>query len=275
MIHSNRYSAALVLLTTVLLLFASLASAQAPDPTRSRFETQFLAGVTVAASLDSYTRGIPMVYTPICNRLESGSGFGYTGGIVLEYLLNPSLSLTVRARYGNYPANFNRVEPIGKTTVEEDGAEGYIVVDIASEIEYEALEADVMLKWGGSIGGARRTRAGLAFGGTATYPIAASMSQEHILKFYNTYGEVLTQRSLEEQSGDELRRRTLADKEEMPRMKWQRYGLRTGLFLDYELGAGVYMTPGFYADIPLTTLSDFQWGSLGLFQLQLDLTFGI
>lgn len=262
-------------LTSVLFLTAVSAFGQAPDPTRIRFDTQLLAGVTLGGSLNSYTRGIPMVYTPICNRLEAGSGFGFSGGLVLEYLLSPSLSLTMRTRYGNYPASFNRIEPIGKTTVEEDGEDGYIVVDIASQIDYEALEADVMLKWGGSIASARRVRAGVAFGGSATYPISGTMSQEHILKFYDASGEVLTQRSLEEQSGEELRRRTLADKEEMSRMKWQRYGLRAGVFLDYELGAGVYMTPGFYADFPLTTFTDFRWGSLGLYQLQVDLTVGI
>lgn len=275
MIHFDRYSVTLFSLIPALLLTGFALFAQTPDPTRTRFETQLLAGVSVGGSLDSYTRGIPMVYAPICNRLEAGSGFGYNGGVVLEYLLNPALSLTMRTRYGSYPASFNRVEPIGKTTVEEDGTEGYIVVDIASEIDYRVLEADCMLKWGGAIGSGRRVRAGVAFGGSATYPIAGTMSQEHILKFYDVHGEVLTQRSLEEQSGEELRRRTLADREEMPRMKWQRYGLRSGVFLDYELGAGVYMTPGFYADFPLTTFSDFRWGSLSLYQLQVDLTVGI
>lgn len=284
-IHSNptrcpmacfsRYSVAVILCVSILMLGSLPTFAQAPDPTRTRFETRLLAGASLGGSFNSYTRGIPMVYTPICNRLEAGSGFGYNGGLVLEYLLSPALSLTMRARYGNYPASFNRVEPIGKTTITEDGAEGYVVVDIASQIHYEALEADCMLKWGGAISSGRRVRAGVAVGASATYPIEATMSQEHILKFYDLNGEVLTQRSLEEQSGEELRRRTLADGEDMPRMKWQRYGLRTGLFLDYELGAGVYMTPGLYADFPLTTFTDFQWGSLGLYQLQIDLTVGI
>lgn len=280
MIHRTRYSVTRPCITTTwiasaLILIAATLRAQQPDPTLVRFETRLLAGVTALGSFDSYSAGIPMVFAPLCNRLEAGSGFGYGGGLMMEYLVNPALSLTVHARYASYPGDFSRVEMIGKSLNEEGEIDGYTGVKIPSRIQYEALEADVMLKWGGPIASGKRVRAGVAIGTSLSLPVEATMSQEHVLEFFDTDGTLVTSRSFEEQTGEELRRRTLADHQDMPRMRWQRYGLRTGVFLDYELGAGVYMTPGFYADFPLSNFTDYDWGALSLYQLQVDVAIGI
>ena len=101
------------------------------------------------------------------------------------------------------------------------------------------------------------------------------MSQDHTLEVYRTGGEFLTQRDLEVFGGEEISRKGLTDEQEMTRMKDVHYGLRTGVFLNYDLGAGVYLTPGLSADLPLTTFTDFDWGSLTRYGLQVDLVFGI
>ena len=256
-------------------IFPSKGSQPPPLPTESRIETRFLAGISVNGSLAEYSNGIPMVYRPICNHLEAGSGLGYSAGITTEYLLSRSLSLSLNARYGSHPASFKRAELVGRTILNTGEDPGVLIVNINSDIEYESIETDLVLKWtiGEMSGG--RNGLGIAFGPTFSVPLKGTMSQQHVLEVYRTDGELLTQRDLDIYGGEEISHRVLTEDQEMTRMNDLHYGLRTGLFLNYDLGAGVYLTPGFYADLPLNTFTDFDWGSLTRYGLQVDLMFGI
>ncbi|MGE3800242.1 MAG: hypothetical protein AB7H80_04415 [Candidatus Kapaibacterium sp.] len=246
-----------------------------PTSQSQRIETRFLAGVSLSGSLAEYSNGIPMVYTPICNHLEAGSGLGYAAGITTEYLLSRSLSLSLNARYGSHPGSFERAEVVGTTTVRTGEEPGFLLVRINSDIAYEAIETDLLLKWTAGEMRGGRNGLGFAIGPTLSVPLKGTMTQNHTLEVYRTGGEFLTRRDLEVFGGEEVSHRNLTEGEEMTRMKDVHYGLRTGLFLNYDLGAGVYVTPGLYADLPLTSFTDFDWGSLTRYGLQVDLMFGI
>lgn len=233
-------------------------------------ETRLFAGVTLGGSLGSYSRGIPMIYTPICNRLEDGGGLGYSVGVAAEYILSRSLSLRAHGRYAAHPASFAREETVGSTRLEE-GVSGTVVVRIDSRIDYDAVEADLLLSWMPAVIGG--TRVGGAIGPWIGVPVAGTMSQEHAMEIYSVEGAIVMTR--DNSYRGEVWRKTLADQEEITRMRSLQYGLRAGLQLEHRIARGVYITPGLYADLPLTTFTDYPWGSLTSYNLSVDLTVGL
>ncbi len=240
-----------------------------------RLDTRVLAGVSVAGALDDYSGGIPMVYSPLCNRLEAGSGFGFSGGLAVDYLLSRSLSLSLHARYGSYPGTFERIQPVGAVETGAEDQSGYLVVRINSEIDYQVLGADLLLKWSFADLNASQNQLGLAIGPSVMYPIKGTMTQDHVLEVYDTHGEPLTRRDLIENQGKALREVELAGDVEIEDIRWQRYGLRTGLYMNLSVGAGVYVTPGLYADLPFSNFSDYRWGAISLYEFQVDLKIGL
>ena len=240
-----------------------------------RLETRFLAGVSASGSWNSYSGGIPMVYSPICNHLENGSGVGYSGGVAFDYLLSRSLGLSFHAGYGSFPGSFQRLQPIGAVETGLEGEPGYLVIRIDSEIDYEVLRADLLLKWYPAYLGDNETRLGVAIGPSLALPIKGTMTQNHTVEVYSTDGGPLTHGDIASNQKKAIREKELAGDVEMERMRWQRYGVRSGMFLSLDMGSGVYVTPGFYMDLPLSNFSDFRWGSLSLYELQLDVMIGI
>jgi hypothetical protein len=235
-----------------------------------RSQTRLLAGVSLGGSFGSYSRGIPMIYTPICNRLEEGAGVGYGFGLTAEYLLSPSLSLRAHGRYAAHPAGFAREEAVGSTRL-EGGGSGTVIVRIDSRIAYNAVEADLLLSWMPATLGS--TRVGGAVGPWIGMPITGTMSQEHVMEIHAQEGGLLMTR--DNSYRGEVWRKTLADQEDMTRMRSLQYGVRAGLQLEHRVADGVYITPGLYADLPLTTFTDYPWGSLTSYSLSVDLMVGL
>lgn len=241
----------------------------------ARIETRFLAGVSMSGTLSTYSAGIPMVYAPICNNLEAGEGLGFSGGLALDYLFNRSLSLSLHTRYGSYPGDFERIQPIGGVETGLDNQPGFLVVRINSAIDYQVLGADLMLKWTSESLRSTRYQVGFAVGPSVSFPITGTMTQTHRLEVYDINGDEITRRDLVENQGKALRERELAGDVEMESMRWQRYAVRAGMFMNLDIGSGVYVTPGFYADLPLVNFADSRWGALNLYEFQVDLMFGI
>ena len=278
-------SSTLVILAVIVVSFSTTvspdsATAQPLPRTPVRFEperveTRFLVGASLGGTLNTYSAGIPMVYAPICNNLEAGTGVGYSGGLTFDYLLNRSLSLSLHTRYGSYPGDFERIQPIGGVETGVESQPGYLVVRINSAIDYQVLGADLMVKWTSESLRSARYKVGFAAGPSIALPITGTMTQNHRLEVYDGNGSEITRRDLVENQGKALRERQLAGDVQMERMKWQRYGLRAGMFLNLDVGSGVYVTPGFYADLPLVNFTDSRWGALNLYEFQVDLMFGI
>ena len=213
---------------TAICLFSLPASAQIfpskggeppPISKHERFETRFLAGIGLGGSLGQFSGGIPMVYRPICNHLEEGSGVGYSAGVTGEYLLSRSLSLSINARYGSQPGSFERLEPVGSTRLQTDGEIGHVVVRINSAIDYQAIQTDLLLKWTAGHFKGSRNGAGVAIGPSISLPLKGTMTQEHLLEVFNTGGEFLTQRDLDTYGGEEISSKTLTEEQEMTRME--------------------------------------------------------
>lgn len=238
-------------------------------------QTRFLGGVSLAGSLNSFTRGIPMVYTPICNNLEGGAGLGYSLGLHGTYLLTPELSVVVHGRYAHHGGSFERFQAIGRSWTTENGEPGQVTIRIDSEIDYRAVEGDVMVKWIPEAFAQEGPRFGLTAGPYIGVPVSATMSQDHVMEVYNVTGEVLTERQVSTFGGEELNRGSLAEDVEMERIRPLQYGLRVGALADYHIGKGLYLTPALTVDLPVLSLTDFRWGSLTTWSLGVDLSVGL
>lgn len=247
-----------------------------PDVSVARMEqTRFLGGVSLAGNLTTYSRGIPMVFTPICNHLDPGSGFGYAVGLTGSYLLGPDLRLVSHLRYASHPGSFERFQAIGRTWAGGDGRQKQVTIRIDSEIDYRALEADLMLSW--RVGEIGRSGTGLALeiGPWSAWRLVGTMSQEHVMEIYSMQGEYLSERDVTYFGGEEINRSDLASDAEMTRARDLQYGLRLGTSIDRHLGAGIYLRPGLYVDIAATSMTDFDWGTATTWSLQTDLVVGL
>lgn len=242
---------------------------------KPRLQTRFLAGVVLSGTADDYTAGIPMVYAPICNHLQAGSGWGYSAGLTFDYLLNREWSLSLQTRYGRYPGSFQRLEPIGTSYVGDGDNPNYVVITIDSDIQLDVLGADLLVKWSPSTVGSSQTRFGLAAGPSFDVPVVGKMSQRHTMTVYDADGEFVTNREIATTDGEKIRERELATDVDMDRLKGYRAGIRTGAYLSFSLGSGAYLTPGLYADLPMTTMTDFRWGSLSTYECQVELSIGL
>ena len=237
-------------------------------------QTRLLGGITVAGNYNGYSRGIPMVYTPICNHLDAGAGFGYGVGLNASYLLGSDLRLTGHLRYTSHPGSFELFQVIGRAWGKDDEM-GFVTIRIGSEIDYRALESDLMLMWNVGRFSQDRATLGLGIGPYAAWTLRAAMSQEHVMEIYSSDGEFLTERDVSNFGGEDVVRTSLADDLEMPRAREFQYGLRLGASVEYHLGKGLYLTPGMFVDIAALPMTDFNWGELTAWSLQTDLSVGL
>lgn len=244
---------------------------------RSSFEqTRFLGGVSLAGTLNAFSRGIPMVYTPICNHLEAGTGLGYSLGLHGTWLASPDWSVTVHGRYANHVGTFERFQVIGRSWGGRNGEEpGFVTIRIDSEIDYAAVEGDLMFTWMPATSDVAGLRFGLTAGPWVGVPVSSTMTQDHVMEVYNAEGAFLTERDVKTFGGEELHRSTLADGLDIERTRPLQYGLKLGTVANYHLGNGVYLAPAFTVDLPVLSLTDFRWGTLTTWSLGADLSIGL
>ena len=261
--------------STIAQIFPAPGSGPADQGIGQMNQTRLLGGITVAGNYNGYSRGIPMVYTPICNHLDAGEGFGYGVGLNASYLLGPDLRLTGHLRYASHPGSFEIFQMLGRAWTKDGDEMGHVTIRIASEVDYRALESDLMLMW--SVGRFSQDRAtlGLGIGPWVAWRLRATMSQEHDMEIYSSDGEFLTERDVSFFGGEDVVRTTLADDLEMTRARELQYGVRLGSSVEYHLGRGLYLTPGLFVDIAATSMTDFNWGELTTWSLQTDLSIGL
>ena len=257
-------------------IFPSPGSTPAEKRQSSFDQTRLLGGLSLAGSVNTFSRGIPMVYTPICNNLEGGDGFGYALGLHATWLLSPDWSVTMHGRYARHGGDFQRFQVIGRSWRGSDDQDpGFVTIRIDSEIDYAAVEGDIMFTWMPASSNVDDLRFGLTAGPWIGLPVSATMSQDHVMEVYDAEGEFLTERDVRTFGGEELHRSTLADDMEMDRVRPMQYGLKLGAVANYHLGNGLYLGPALTVDLPLLSLTDFRWGSLTTWSLGADLSIGL
>jgi hypothetical protein len=238
-------------------------------------ETRFLGGISGSGIYNAYSRGIPMVYTPICNHLDAGAGFGYAFGLNASYLLGPDLRLTGHVRYASHPGSFEIFQVIGRAWGGNEEMMGFVTIRIGSDVEFRALESDLMLMWNVGRFNQDRSILRLGIGPYAAWKLRATMSQEHVMEIYSIDGEFLTERDVSTFGGEDVVHTNLAKDLEMTRARRLQYGLRLGASVEYHLGNGLYVTPGMFVDIAAIPMTDFNWGELTSWSLQTDLSIGL
>ncbi len=281
-----RHSPTLYIAVTTLLLFCGgeMTGQIFPSPgstpaeeRQSTFEqTRLLGGISLATNLNAFSRGIPMVYTPICNHLEAGTGLGYSLGLHATWLTSPEWSVTLHGKYAYHGGTFERFQVIGRSWAARGGEEpGFVTIRIDSDIDYAALEGDLMFTWMPATSNVGGLRLGLTGGPWVGVPVSSTMSQDHVMEVYNAEGEFLTERDVKTFGGEEIHRSNLADGQDMERTRSLQYGLKLGAIANYHLGRGVYLAPAFTVDLPVESLTDFRWGSLTTWSLGADLSVGL
>ncbi len=233
--------------------------------------TRFLGGATVAGTLNQYSRGIPMAFQAICSVLEDGVGTGFAGGLTMEYLLNRELSIASHIRFGTHPGHFERIEPIGRTNAfaNETGGSSPVIITILSDINYQLLEGDVLLKWSPMRFGPRNA-VGFAIGPSIGYVLEGTMKQDQRIQiFYNN--QLLREDDIIEQASVERKRNLTEGGEDIETLRPLRLAMRGGVFVNYEIHPSITLVPGLYMDYSLNTFTERRYGNLDLTHFQCDL----
>ncbi len=261
----------LLLLCAAVLLAPLMASAQEDEddldnplnPTRPR--SKLLIGPRVGVNRNYHSGGFHTIQEALCPTFESGSGWGFLGGLTAEFIPGTSWSIVPAITFDSRPGSFK--QELDPTLVLLDGVGVTQEVTTTSDVTYQLVSAEVMYKqeiWMPS----KSFRMSVAGGPVASYVLGGKLTQVQDLiqpdnaRFKNPLGL---------RTDLNGRRLIFYDNEDIPGRNAMRFSLKAGLMFEIGLFKNqIMMYPGAFYDFGLTNVTSTENWSLNSVLFQVD-----
>lgn len=254
-------------LCALLLAPADEAVAQGSSPIDFEVpRASVLVGPVIGVNRNFHTGGFRTVTADeSCPVFESGSGWGFLGGITAELLLGESWSLIPRLTYESRPGSFTSELPDALVLIPGTNEIVTQTVTASSEVTYTLINMEVLYKQEiADLGGMRiGVAAGPAFGiviGGNNRQVQDLVEPENA-RFTNPQG-------YETENND---RRLIFFNDDIPDRNGTRLSLKAGLQAEVGLfGNAWIMTPGLYYDYGLTDVTNAENWQLNTLMFMVD-----
>lgn len=235
------------------------------NPTQPR--PKLLIGPRLGLNRNYHTGGFRTLEGVNCPKFESGTGWGYFGGLTAEFVAGKDWSIIPALVYESRPGHFRQELPEAAVLLEGQQIPVNQSISTTSDITYQLLEAEVMYKKD-LITLGKSFRVSVAGGPVGSYVMGGKITQVQDLdqpenaRFKNPDGLPTDFNG---------RRLIFSNNDEIPGRNSIRFSLKAGLQAEVGLfHNAVIMYPGIFYDYGLSHVTDSENWNLNTVLFQVD-----